>query len=315
MRKRITSNGKTIKLPLPSKSELIRQIRLTSEIVWKKQLDNSDINDWLSNFTGQVFQKEYEDLLALWLLANFVFYNEEEVKHLCKILYKDFIHRLILEEDINNEIQENYKNILTRSRFYSLGQPGESSGYILYHFRQESDIPLKKFITSLDTLDKAVDIIVFVDDVALSTGEKSQAAKYIKKIKNGNQKLNDKRIILLTFIATDEAISFLNTEGIEVVNCITLDNRHKCFSEDSMVFSHFSEHLDNAKKFAEFYGDIVKPNNPLGHNDGQFLFGFYYNTPDNTLPIFWAEENGWIPIRKRYHKNYHNKLINLGKYI
>jgi hypothetical protein len=308
-------NKKVISLELPSEAELNKQIRLTSEIVWKKKLDKKDIDEWLTNFQGHVFPKEYEEQLALWLLANFVFYNEDEVKHLCKTLYRDYIHKLITQESPSNSISENYKNVLHRSRFYSLGKPGESSGYILYHFRQENDIPLKKFITRLDNLDSAVDTIVFVDDVTLSVGTKSQAAKYIKDFKNVNKELNDKNIILLTFIATDEAVEFLKKEGIEVINCITLDNRHKCFHKESMVFSYFNEHLDNAKDLCEYYGNIIKPNNPLGHNDGQFLFGFYYNTPDNTLPIFWAEENGWIPIRKRYHKNYQSKLIDLGKYL
>ncbi|MCC9070920.1 hypothetical protein LNQ49_04825 [Flavobacterium sp. F-65] len=311
----MSNNTRSPKLPLPSEADLINQIRLTSEIVWEKKLDKSHITEWLTNFKGEVFKKSYEDQLALWLLANFVFYNENEVKHLCKMLYSDFIHKLIVEQDVANSIDLNYKKILGRSRFYSLGQPGESSSYILYLFRQQNEIPLKKFISRLDNLDQTVDTIIFVDDVTLSTGEKSQAAKYIRQLKQNNPSLKNKRILLLTFIATDDAIDYLQSENIEVVTCIILDKRHKCFEEDSMVFSYFNEHLENAKKFATHYGNIVKPANPLGHNDGQFLFGFYYNTPDNTLPIFWAEENNWIPIRKRYHKNYQNKLLNIGKYI
>lgn len=308
------SKGK-IRLPLPTETDLIKQIRLTSEIVWKKKLDKKDIDGWLSNFKGNIFSKKYEDQLALWLLANFVFYNEEEVKHLCKILYKDFIHTLIREEDPSNSILENYNSILRKSRFYSLGQPGESSAYILYHFRQESEIPIKKFISRLDDLTDDVEYIVFVDDVALSAGEKSQASLYIDKLKTDNEELKSKKIVLLTFIATTEAITYLKSKEIEIINCITLDDRHKCFNNESMVFSYFNEHLENAKTFCEYYGRVVKPNDPLGYNNGQFLFGFYYNTPDNTLPIFWAEDNDWIPIRKRYHKNYKNKLLDIGKYI
>ncbi|MDR2409621.1 MAG: hypothetical protein LBE13_16135, partial [Bacteroidales bacterium] len=46
---------------------------------------------------------------------------------------------------------------------------------------------------------------------------------------------------------------------------------------------------------------------PLGYKDGEYAFGFYYNTPDNSLPIFWGQKNGWLPILKRYHKNYRIK--------
>ena len=38
-----------------------------------------------------------------------------------------------------------------------------------------------------------------------------------------------------------------------------------------------------------------------GYKDSQLLLGFTHNTPDNTLPIIWKEEN-WIPIFKRYSK-------------
>ena len=44
----------------------------------------------------------------------------------------------------------------------------------------------------------------------------------------------------------------------------------------------------------------------LGYGDGQLLLGLFHNTPDNTLPIFWFNEEGkeWYPIFKRYNKIY-----------
>lgn len=33
---------------------------------------------------------------------------------------------------------------------------------------------------------------------------------------------------------------------------------------------------------------------------------YYYNTPNNTLPIFWSDENSWQPIFQRYNKKYTN---------
>jgi hypothetical protein len=308
-------NHQVFKLQLPHEDELIKQIRLTSEIVWKKNLSKIDINEWLSNFRGEVFEKSYEDQLALWLLANFVFYNEEEVKHLCKTMYRDFIHNLMISSRGADDIDSVYNDILQECRFFHLGKPGESSGYVLYYFRQNNELPIKKFISDLNSIESIIKTIVFVDDVVLSEGKKSQAGKYINELRDKYAELKKRKIIILAFIATVEAIEYLRDENIEVINCITLDERHKCFHPQSMVFSHFNEHLHNAEKFARHYGMKIKPNNPLGHNDGQFLFGFFYNTPDNTLPIFWAEENNWIPIRKRYHKNYHSKLIDLGKYI
>src|SRR5580658_8309513 len=87
----------------PSKDDLIKQIMHISATVWKNQLTGKDINNWLSNFTGQVFSVEEEHIIALWLLTHFVYYNEDEVRHLCKVLFKDFLHYLIERDGIQPE--------------------------------------------------------------------------------------------------------------------------------------------------------------------------------------------------------------------
>ena len=41
--------------------------------------------------------------------------------------------------------------------------------------------------------------------------------------------------------------------------------------------------------------------------------GTYYNTPNNTLPIFWSDENSWQPIFQRYNKKYtNNSSVRIG---
>lgn len=309
------SNTKISMSDLPTEQDLKTQIMKTSSIVWKHVLTEQDINKWLSNFHGKVFYKSYERRLALWLLANFVYYNENEVRHLCKTLYHDFIHRLLLEKnesglDIVNSISE----ILETSRFYYAGRPGESGAFVLYFFRQGNDLPLDNFIFYPDKLPKEVTTIVFIDDVTLSEGKKNQAVKYISEFMN--KYFKDKRSVLLTFIATESAIKDLESRGITVISCIILDERNKCFSKESNVFHYFKKHMKNCKNFAEHYGKITKPYSPLGYNDCQFVFGFFYNTPDNTLPIFWSENEGWNPIIKRYDKNYVKaKYIELERFV
>ena len=82
------------------------------------------------------------------------------------------------------------------------------------------------------------------------------------------------------------------------------------------MFHYFKNHLDNCKKFAVHYGKKVRPSYSLGYNDGQLAFGFFYNTPDNSLPIFWAENNDWYPIIKRYDKIYDkSKYIELERFV
>jgi hypothetical protein len=64
----------------------------------------------------------------------------------------------------------------------------------------------------------------------------------------------------------------------------------------------------------EYYGGKIRPSEPLGYKDGQYIFGFFFFFPNNTLPIFWAKEN-WKPLFKRNDKNYGEMKDVFGKYI
>jgi hypothetical protein len=300
---------------LPSIKELLKQIMLTNDIIWyEKQYNKHVIDRWLSNFTGECFSIEYEHNLALWLLANFVYYNENEVRNLCKIIFQDFLHYMLKNDYLMKELNVNnaIESILNTSRFYYLGKPGESGPYILYYFRQENNLPIKYFIPHPIKLGEDTNNVVFVDDVSISG---TQAEKYINRETRDLD--SDKREILLTLISTEDVKKTLEKNGIEVISCITLDNRSKCFSAKSSIFYYFKEHRDNCKKFATYYGKKICSTSPLGYKSGEYLFGFYYNTPDNTLPIIWSD-NGWVPIMKRYTK-YLNKewsvYNELGRYI
>lgn len=289
---------------LPSENKLKDQIMLTSVNVWNHQISKQDIEEWLTNFKSEVFDISYERQLALWLLANFVYYNDDEVKHLCKTLYRDFIHHMLEnKKSTHKDLKLLCNNILSKSKFYPLGRPGESGAYILYYFRQENNLPIDNFISTPEMLPTDIDTIVFVDDVTLSEGSRhSQAFSYLEKTTRKHFK--GKKIVLITLIASEKAKRYLQQKGYDVISCIVLDKRNKCFTTESNVFHHFPKHRINCKKFAEHYGSKLDANNPLGYKNGQFLFGFFYNTPDNTLPILWSETNGWKPVIKRYDKNY-----------
>jgi hypothetical protein len=298
---------------LPAEELLLKQVMLTSQIIWKgEQLSRRDLDEWLHNFTGEVFSLEYERKLALWLLSNFVYYNSDEVKHLCRLLYRDFVHDMLLRTEYRLlEPLIAAKEALKSTRFYCLGRPGESGAYILYYFRQENNLPLTHFISDPDKLEDTVKYIVFIDDVVLSG---TQADKYLKKI---IPELSEgKEVILLTFVSTSEAMQLLSANNIKVISNISLDERSRCFSESSAVFNDFKNHRENCQKLSTYYGEKIAPGLPLGYKDGQYTFGFFYNTPDNTLPIFWSQRSGWKPIVKRYDKKYKGEAANdLGKFI
>lgn len=296
-----------IRNKLPDASDLKKQIMLTSGLVWQNNINEQDIDIWLSNFTGEVLNKKLEQHLALWLLANFVYYNENEVRHLCRTLFRDFLHHTIAKRpSSSNNFKNMVQEIMSSSIFYNLGRPGESGGFVLYYFRQENELPNDYFIFHPTDISDEIETVVFVDDVTLSSGPRGQASNYINETMS--KYFHGKKSTLLTFIATESAKRELEREGIEVYACIYLNDKNKCFSPDSNVFTNHSHYLIKCREMVKHYGRKLKPRMPLGWNNSQRLFGFYYNTPDNTLPIFWAQNDNWKPILKRYDKNYEKSL-------
>lgn len=298
---------------LPTSAEMFRQIVITVETAWQNRLSRPQVDRWLSNFKGEVFPAEYERLLALWLLCNFVYYNENEVRHLCRTAYREFLHFVLTTTAglRSGVLDDSINGFLQKTRFYHAGRPGESGAFVLYYFRQENNLGVRSFLTQPDKLSADVETVVFVDDVVLS-GE--QAERYLKRATAGYDQ--DKNKVLLTFFSTIEAENLLRANDIAVVSCIKLDDRCKCFTPDSNVFVNHPAHRENCKILAEAYGAKLEPDHPLGYGDGQYAFGFYYNTPDNTLPIFWSESGSWFPVMKRYEKIYGKGGLNeLARFI
>lgn len=287
----------------PSEKDLKRQIMHTSEIVWQPNgLTEKEINRWLSNFKGEVLRTEEERIMALWLLNHFVFYNEHEIRHLCKLVYKDFIHKKLLSQTGITDIRSAISLISDTFHFHYLGDPSESGSYVLYYFRQENNLPMKNFIKNIDfkrDVDNKIIFIngtIFIDDVTLTGDQDSQAYEFfsaLNPVKEGRT--------LLTFIATKKSIEELKKINVDVISPIILEDRDRCFDSNSEIFGRHKAHLSECERMIRHYGNKLKPSAPLGFKNAQLMFGFFYNTPDNTLPIFWSENN-WYPIAKRYDK-------------
>lgn len=288
----------------PTTLELKKLIMDTSTTVWKQAITKKEIDRWLDNFPGEVLQQDEEERLALWLLANFVYYNEDEVKHLCRVLMRDFIHKMLTDGNRKQKVEQYSAEIVSRTRFLPLGKASESGSYVSYYFRQVNDLHISYFVPPSDL--SSIDSLAFVDDVTLTPGIDGQAFRQLSKLP---VPYKNKNIILLTLIAGEDSITELKKIGVEVIAAITLDERNKCFCADSNIFNEYPTYIEICKKFASHYGNKIDSNMPLGYKDGQYAFGFFYNTPDNTLPIFWGTKKGWCPIFERYDKNYERKNL------
>lgn len=166
--------------------------------------------------------------------------------------------------------------------------------------------------TYIQLTDRSIKRYVFIDDLC---GSGTQASIYLRPIVDSVKKSNPNAVVSY-FMLFGTKTGIERIQGLRLFDSVdavfTIDTSFKAFSSDSRYFadlSHFaSEHAaqldkDFSKTTAEKYGlPLFDP--ALGYGDGQLLLGLFHNTPDNTLPIFWSEENGWEPVFKRYHKIY-----------
>ncbi len=290
---------KDITLPsnFPSEATMLDVLKKTIEQSWKIDLDIEDIHDWLSNFKGVCFNIDVERQLALWLLCNFTYYNEEEVNHMCQVLFKNLVHHLMIDNHLFTEVEAEEQ--IKRTSFTSIGRAGESGGLLLYHFRQESKLDLERFIFPTDIMETKSDSIVCIDDVMMSGGT---AERFFY---DHSDALSVKKIYYISLITTKVAVEKLNKLGITVIYCAILDERSQVFSNNSLAFYKFPEIKVYAKELAEEYGKQIEPQKPLGYKNGEYCFGMFYNVPNNSLPIFWSDKNDWHPIflRKEKYQN------------
>jgi hypothetical protein len=96
--------------------------------------------------------------------------------------------------------------------------------------------------------------------------------------------------------------SFDNAECV-----MEMDDTYTSFGTTSRYFREEPPVVAKAdcEAMCQWYGSRLVPAHPLGYLNSQLLVGFHHNTPDNTLPIIWFDEDSgppWNPIFRRYPK-------------
>ncbi len=301
---------------------LERKIKILHANAWRDKWawDSDQYSKWLSNFN-----EGEEKLNAMFLLSKFMYFDNDTIRELMIRVFEDLYKRPIVYS-IRDEhggitdrsvIEDAFSTRLSKTRFLSIGNPSESSAHLLYFFRQENCLSRELFISPhelfvhsklgneirADLRVEGIERIVLLDDFC---GSGNQATKFhdefIKYIKD---KAPEIQISYYALFAIEDGLnnvkklSFDQTEAVFV-----LDESYKCFSDSSRFFLDEDAGLKPlCKEMCERYGKQISKY-PLGYQDCQMLLGFHHNTPNNTLPIFWQERNGWVPIFKRFVKIY-----------
>ncbi|MDT3381969.1 hypothetical protein RNI52_31880 [Labrys neptuniae] len=305
---------------------LIRKIKQLTETAWYGKVLEPDVRQWLEQFDQADVAEDNEQLQALFLLSNFIYFGQREIRELLRSLYRDLfktpaVHSIRRANGDTKDtalLSQKYNEHLSKTKFLGMGNPSESGVHLLYYFRQENCLHSDQFINTYEIFSRStvsgattirirnptITDYVFIDDLC---GSGTQAEQYSRDVIEPLKILNPtSKVHYLVLFATQHGLNFIKSlRRYDTVAAVyELDDSFKAFDSVSRIFNAVNVDFDRIKVRAtcEKYGARLWAGHPLGYKDSQLLIGFNHNTPDNTLPIFWADAQ-WRPIFKRYHKN------------
>ena len=304
-----------------------RKIKLLTATVWDRKIDGHSIERWLNNFKGAIDCVGKERMHAYHLLQQFMYFGHREIKELLKALYRDhFVYPTVrrlktqLPTATSDQLQTLFQEELRCTRFLGVGTPAESGTHLLYYFRQENQLP-KDVFTTVERVfrfsrkarpqvrDASIRTFVYMDDFC---GSGQQVTSYLSGVVDDlRSQLPGVRVVYLMLFATSKGLSTVKDAAVfdDVSAVVELDEHYRAFSQQSIYFRNAKEvgiEKEFSKKLMSHYGQQLTNGFPFGYGDCQLLLGLFHNTPDNTLPVFWAEDAclPWHPIFPRYHKLY-----------
>lgn len=300
---------------------------------WEGKIDWPEVEAWLENFDGSFIPKDEEEIIALFILSQTLYFGQGLMREMLKCIYTQLYRYPIIVDtrkkhsdslDIHFILNE-FETEKNRTRFLGVGNPSESGPHLLYYFRQVNDLPKDLFMDSAAIIkytpdgngnlqaslrDPNIKRYVFIDDLL---GSGTQIERYLKEILAQIRKCSTQvEVYYYCLFATSEGAKAARSIALfgEHFNCIyELDNSFKCFDLGSRHFAKADPRLDatKARAMALGYGERIfgaGSRDALGYKNGQLLLALHHNTPDNTLPIIWHEDTSWTPIFKRFHKVY-----------
>lgn len=275
--------------------------------------------EWVSNFTG-----EGEPLFAYHLLNRFVYYSDAEIRaltgRLLSLLRRDVMvghfkkHRNILpESELNNLLNEAQKGTVFTYVLGENGRPCGSGVPMLNHFRGIG-VPESQTIFHYEILKEILlhnkDTIVLVDDF-IGTG--TQAANFwtLPQYESpwGGGKLSLQELAeesssltfyYLALVGSSDGIEYLRevAPDLRVIVSEVLTNEYSVFGDESLFWRSVGER-DEYLRLYDTICSRVGIDNEFGYGDLSLALAFSHGIPDNSLPIFFWDENGWNPLFRR----------------
>lgn len=309
---------------------LAKRVLTLDERSWAGAVNGPAVVQWLGNFRGDARQASaVEQLHALYMLSQFMYFGAKEIRVLLKSLYRDLFflplaHRVKSRTSSYMEFHAEFEREIFATRFLGVGNPSESGVHLLYYFRQENGLSKDNFLDSAQLYKTEatssgrqrvvrhgeITRYVFIDDMC---GSGETATRYSKDLlPDLVAQKPDVELHYLCLFASKDGLDIVRNDSVFGPNAeaiFELDDTYKWAFSGSRYKNGLPPGIESdiLDEIARKYGGLVWPGHPLGFGGGELLLGFFHNTPDNTLPIIWGElSNGssvsWSPIFRRYPK-------------
>lgn len=243
------------------------------------------IGEWIEQF------EESEKEIVLELLKHFQYYTNRKLNIRVRELYSMLLETKGYEQKGTIAFIPPYKeqgvgfSDLFFNMFWTLNE--------LY------DLAEKNIYTLLE--ENCFESLVIVDDYS---GTGGTIRKTIKRCIEVNQKCRETKFFVLTSemsqIAVDKLTKYAQAEKIWI-KLISLRITDKAFKKDIFFDEEKAKHMEMCYKKISL-NHKVQENYIMGYKETQALIAFEYNTPNNTLGLFWHEDDAFVSIFKRYKK-------------
>lgn len=260
----------------------------------RKEYDTK-IDKWLNQF------EESEKDIILELLKHFKYYTSRKLNKAVINLYQTFIETY--GENADKVV------FIPVHKDFGVGFSDEffNKFWISNNIKDSAEKNIYQLLEQGNNFDK----IAILDDYS---GSGKTIKRTIQKCIDLNLKCKDTifyvLVIQISISACERIKNFAKDQGIEI-RIINLKTEEKAFENESIFTRDVSD-----KKKDEYFRICINHNINkeyiLGFDKTQALISFKYNTPNNTLGIFWSEGDDFFAIFKR-HKVKETTLSNIQK--
>lgn len=266
----------------------------------EKQQDQKDferrIDEWLSQF------EEDERPLMIDLLMHYTYYSERSLKVEASRLFERFMSEC-KEDFIVVPIQREYG--VNFSDFF----------YTMFWMQNNIKSRAEKNIFDLarNSSLQHIEVIAIVDDYS---GSAKSFMDFHRNLIETNEALKTKVFYFLTVASSSFSQLAINKYAEEngyIINLISLQTQDKAFEND-YIYKRIESEIKRRQyeKICQKYS--VQSNYILGFKAVEALISFSYNTPNNTLGIFWHDSQKFKHLFKRY-KSQETTLKRLQKKV